>query len=1759
MESARATTVKENESVALSTSSTPQGIPDSNRDSNSGKPSGFTLLSAGKRPSTGEDDGGGGESKLFGKGLATTSLLQIAIRNGIYQNQVANAIGGAAKNINMPTVKTANIYSLASVNNTTTVNSLLNRRRRRHKRNLSLGAPPTTGTPAVSSAEAANPTPSASPLNTLSLDRKTFLRQKQSKQLQVSDKAWVRSDLRRGCIHVHDWLTPSYPRPVLCTLDTTAREMASQLGGGKAGAILRINCKTSALMDLNGNCNDSHGQTDDKQSLGESVDVNKTVFPVSLLSAKAEENEALQYSSSTTQCYPDTNFSCSHLTDEKVASNISSEGYLNDRLGMDLGLSVADCYGLYSGSDMESSTCEDFSPGGPRSSEHRDSLSDGLGLGTDTSVLSPNCDSATEGPDPFESSSDEVELTSSPTHPTSVSTVDQQVDLPATDPCNAPNGLSSTLDDTTDAGIASNVDTPSLIKPPSKCCSSSQTRPLTSPASVQPDLEIPGESGGWSDPINSSPTPALIVQLHGGVVRRLGDDERPLQILNEYLTNLGFEDPWRVQEEGMNPEIGCLIRFYFGKPRSVGGSERVHLSGVFNVRKGKLALPVNRWSKRQVTLSGTCLIVSSVKHAHTGKMHILPLIGGKVEEVRRHSHCLAFSSAGPQSQTYYISYDSYTEHLRWHRHAAKIASQRVSSVDLSSCSLEELPSQLFYSQDLTHLNLKHNFMSPHKGLAALTRFCKLRSLILSNNALCEFPLALCDIASLTELNLSGNCLSSLPAAIGTMHNLQTLILDGNFLSSLPVELGSLEGLTYLGLYFNCFSCISPVLEKLKGMERLCLAGNQLSVLDMAGLQWLPTRHVDLRLNRLQRVMVGEAGQLAHVVQLDVRDAGLEELDVRPLSRLELLRCDRNSLSLLRVSGHTLKGLHAAHNELKQLEVNPVPENLTTLDLSRNKLDCVPDWVCESSRLEVLDINHNCVTELPIRLLCSGSLRKLLVGWNGLHRLADRLERSQLEVLDVQHNHLTELPHNLFIKAQSLRYLNASANKLESLPPASLSDESFSSLEELYVTNNSLTDKCVPLLTGHGHLRVLHLAYNQLQTFTASKLARLEQLEELDLSGNRLRAVPTTILSCQRMHTLSAHSNCISVFPEVLQLPEIKCVDLSCNELTEVTLPETLPPKLQELDLTGNPRLNLDHKSLELLNNIRCFRVDPSPSALCVSEGPGAPAVWSHGYTEASGVKNKLCVAALALDSFCGIREALYGVFDGDRNVEVPYLLQCTMGDVLAEELHKNQKQEDYMTNTFLTMQRKLGTAGQRLGGSAALCHIRHDLVAPGERGGCFTLTAANVGKCQAVLCRDGKAVQLSSVHSVKQELEYQRVRQHNAIITEDNKVNGVTDSTRIMGYSFLCPSVTPRPHVSMVTLTPQDEFFLLGSRGLWDMLSPSEAVEAVRNVPDALAAAKKLVTLAQSYGCSDSLSAVVVQLSITEDCCCFCEPPPPPPSPGLGAHTHTSTHPYPASDGSLPLPPASSGTVSELSSEFSTSEMSSEVGSTASSDEPPPQAEPLTSHLNLPGRAGVRRPACGGGTFQRQFSGALSDNGLDSEDEEPIAGVFSNGSRVEVEADVHCLHGRDCPAPQPHAHAHTHPSSNIPPPVASHPEPSPLPISSPSPLPVLHSPVPPPSPCPGGEARSGTLGRRARANGSVACQGRSQDLIEEAADAPVRKQGGYFNAPAQPDPDDQLIIPPELEDEVRQIIQQQQQEQMQPHSQQAHTYQKPADYFVTPL
>nr|XP_015209710.1 PREDICTED: PH domain leucine-rich repeat-containing protein phosphatase 1 [Lepisosteus oculatus] len=1796
MESARAVVLDGR--LALDGSSTAVGTAAS--DSETGKIShagklkkGSSFTTAGSGAAAAVDDGGGGGSKAESGGLRGTSapLLHVATSNGNHQVQAAT--GKTSTNPSLPATTSAS--GLAS-----NTNSLL-LRRRRLKRNLSAAAAASASASSGSHMSSA----SSSALSTRSLDRKMLLRHRQVMQLQPADREWVRADLQRGCLHVHDKLVPSYLRPVLCTLETSAGEIARRLNqlGSKGGAVVKLVGKGSPTTDLNGTCNGRRVGSGAQQRL-RSPSASPEVVEVAdgpdqlghFNSAKhAECREGLASPPGERLRLPLAESRKSHkrqqLETDSSRVNPQSErknftspsSDTNSNADVDLMSPAADAAlvrgaeescGPNSPSDVDSSTCEELSAAA-QLADHRDSFSDGIILGTDTSTsLSPSLDSAPEGLDGFGSSSDELDLDSQ--LPSSIAQELQQVARESGSAisnnnnavgnrlcgCELPNGAVA------DRGPGVRHDPLSSAKLP---CSGGQCQPrpsLTGKGAARHTSTWTAELG--SDRCSSAPT--LYVQLHGEAARRLEPEEKPLQIQNDYLFKLGFKDPWRVQEEGMDAEIGCMIRFYAGKPHSVESSERIQLSGTYNIRKGKMQLPVNRWTRRQAILCGACLIVSSVKESQSGKMHILPLIGGKVEEVKKHNHCLAFSSSGPQSQTYYICFENFTEHLRWQRQASKIVSQRISSVDLSCCSLEHLPANLFYSQDLTHLNLKQNFLRhslgpvASRGLSELQRFSKLKSLNLSNNHLGDFPVAICDIPTLTEVNLSCNCLSAVHAAVGTMHNLQTFLLDGNFLHSLPDELGDLQHLSYLGLSFNEFAEVPSVLERLTAMEKLCMSGNNLNTLNLQMLRLLSIKHVDLRLNKICRVIPEEPEFLRHITHLDLRDNQLQEVDATVFTKLEVVHCERNQLTTLKVNGCLLKGLYASTNKLSQLEVYPVPCNLTFMDVSRNQLESLPEWVGESKKLEVLDIGHNQICELPVRLFCNSSLRKLLAGHNQLRRLPERLERTQLEVLDVQHNQLQELPSNLFLKADSLRCLNASANKLEMLPPSSLSEESHSILQELYLTNNRLTDKCVPLLTGHCHLRVLHMAYNYLQSFPASKMAKLEELDEVDLSGNKLKAIPTTIMNCRRMHTVIAHSNCIEVFPEVMQLMEMKCVDLSCNELSEITLPESLPPKLQELDLTGNPRLALDHKTLELLNNIRCFKIDQPPTSFSASEAPGAPAVWSHGYTEASGIKNKLCVAALSVNNFCENREALYGVFDGDRNVEVPYLLQCTMSDVLAEELHKSKSEEEYMTSTFLVTQRKLGTAGQKLGGSAVLCHIKHD---PTDPGGCFTLTAANVGKCQAILCRDGKPLPLSALHTVSCEDELKRIKQHKAIVTEDNKVNGVTDSTRIMGYSFLYPSVIPRPHVQTVTLTPQDEFFILGSRGLWDSVSPAEAVEAVRNVPDALAAAKKLCTLAQGYGCNDSISAVVVQLNVTEDCCCCCELNGlPPPSPGIfPPSVSVVIKDRPAAPDNLGMPSSSS----EISSEISTSEMSSEVGSTASDE--PPQSAILNDHHGGTACASEQRcctlhPVCLSSSFQRQlssatFSSAFSDNGLDSEDEEPIAGVFSNGSRVEVEVDIHCLRARE--------KALSSSSSSCP----SQAPPVPAALEACDEGIVISANEEELTGVPdrtltfrlqgegaswagslrrkGGDCYGGTLGKR-RGNGSVAPQEKSHNLIEVAADAPTKKTGGYFAAPAQPDPDDQFIIPPELEEEVKEIMKQHQEQQ-----QRQYQVDQMPDYYDTPL
>uniref|UniRef100_A0A3B3UQC5 PH domain and leucine rich repeat protein phosphatase 2 n=1 Tax=Poecilia latipinna TaxID=48699 RepID=A0A3B3UQC5_9TELE len=938
-------------------------------------------------------------------------------------------------------------------------------------------------------------------------------------------------------------------------------------------------------------------------------------------------------------------------------------------------------------------------------------------------------------------------------------------------------------------------------------------------------------------------------------------------------------------------------------------------------------------------------------------------------------------------------------------------------------------------------------------------------------------------------------------------SLQTLCLDGNHLSSLPEELGDLSQLNSLGLSFNNFSHVPTVLEKLCAVDKLAMAGNRVESLELSTLaRMIHLRNIDLRLNGLRCVKCETPEPVSHVTQLDLRDNCLDSLDLSTVCNLETLHCQRNQLGTLTLSGFSLPSTGCYYY--------PRPPCVALLNL----LEYLPAWVCDCRKIEILDLQHNLLFELPSRLLNSLSLRKLLTGNNRLQRVPDLLDHIPLEALDLQHNKLSELPEGLFYKALNLKYLNVSANALESIPPSSQSEESLSTLQELYLTGNNLNENCGALLVGHQNLRILHIAYNQLLSFPASKLSKLELLEELNLSGNKLKTIPSTVSSCKRLHTLIAHSNQITVFPEILNLPEIKLVDLSCNELTEIQLPDSLPATLQELDLTGNSSLTLEHKTLNLFSHITTLKLDQK-SAATPGDSLGSSTLWKHGYSEMRGQRNKLCVSVLAVDRFGDGGEGCYGIFDGDRNEEVPRLLQCTMGDVLCEELQHSCVDTVYMCNTFLTSHRKLGMAGQKLGASALLCYIHRETSEPGSG---FSLTVANVGTCQAILCRDGRPVQLSKVFSLENSTEeMERVKVNKAIITEDNKVSGVTCCSRLLGCSYLSPWVLPKPWVCTEPLCAKDEFLILGNRALFERVSYQEAVYTVQAVRDPHAAAKKLCSLAQSYGCKDNIGAAVVSLRVSEDSC-TCEPPVlndelrgPTPAP-----VPVSVTPCPSDPGNIS---SSSGIGTEFSSETSASEVGSEAGSTASDEHPSsgPATRPERRCSLHPA------PATHPGVFQRQpssatFSSNQSDNGLDSDDEAPLEGVISNGSKLEVEVDIHCCAFQLRPgAPESpkelnleNRNGKMRRQNSV---VVSATNGCLLAVCGRENGDLKKSP-----------STSSLFGKKL-SNGSVVAPEDSHNIIEVALEAP-KKKSGYFTAPAQQDPEDQLIVPPGLEQEVREQL-----------------------------
>ncbi|NXK49967.1 MFHA1 protein, partial [Chauna torquata] len=225
-------------------------------------------------------------------------------------------------------------------------------------------------------------------------------------------------------------------------------------------------------------------------------------------------------------------------------------------------------------------------------------------------------------------------------------------------------------------------------------------------------------------------------------------------------------------------------------------------------------------------------------------------------------------------------------------------------------------------------------------------------------------------------------------------------------------------------------------------------------------------------------------------------------------------------------------------------------------------------------LEALNLSGRGLEELPeeVGAALSG-LRVLSLRRNRLGRLPAAALRhlGRLAELDLSHNRLRGLGDGgVLAGLRGLRKLSLSHNELGAegpgLPPclAELGD-----LEELDLSFNRLCH----LPEGLGrlrHLRALDVDHNQLPSFPAP-LLELAALEELDCSGNRhLGALPEGIAALRHLKILWLSGTGLAALPEGLcQLGALESLMLDGNQLRSLPAGFGGLQRLKMLNLSSN--------------------------------------------------------------------------------------------------------------------------------------------------------------------------------------------------------------------------------------------------------------------------------------------------------------------------------------------------------------------------------------------------------------------------------------------------------------------------------------------------------------------------------------------------------------------------------------------------------------
>ncbi|XP_030645109.1 leucine-rich repeat-containing G-protein coupled receptor 5 isoform X2 [Chanos chanos] len=423
------------------------------------------------------------------------------------------------------------------------------------------------------------------------------------------------------------------------------------------------------------------------------------------------------------------------------------------------------------------------------------------------------------------------------------------------------------------------------------------------------------------------------------------------------------------------------------------------------------------------------------------------------------------------------------------------------------------------------------------------------------------------------------------------------------LTAIPANLSVFT--SYLDLSMNNITLLSSsALSNLHFLEELRLAGNDLTYIPKGAFAGLFNLKVlMLQNNQLQQVP-SEAFQ--------------------NLRNLQSLRLDANHIANVPrgcFDGLTsLRHLWLDDNGLTEVPVDALGalSSLQAMTLALNKIVYIPDRAFANlSSLVVLHLNNNRILSLGTQCFYGlQSLETLDLNYNNLEEFPVAIKTlTNLKELGFHSNNIKSIPEHAFIGNPSLLTIFFYDNPIQFVGRSA-----FQHLPELRTLslNGAAEITEFPDLTGTRSLESLTITGARITSLPSNVCEQLPNLQVLDLSYNRIQALPS-LQGCEKIQKIDLHHNEIQELrADTFQgLTSLRSLDLAWNKLCAVD-PQSFfgLPALTKLDLTSNQLSSL-------------------------------PVTGLHGLTHLKLSGNEALQELLTLDSFPKLRV-----------MEMPYAFQC---------------------------------------------------------------------------------------------------------------------------------------------------------------------------------------------------------------------------------------------------------------------------------------------------------------------------------------------------------------------------------------------------------------------------------------------------------------------------------------------------------------------